>query len=128
MHSIIIIDENPDIRHVLRLLLRRAGYQASAAADLHQAVAIAQLTAPQLLLIDISQLHTSIRAPAEYVRMQGMLRPAALIAMSSMHVFRRREIQALGYTDFIAKPFELRELIGRIERALGQAARLRLVV
>ncbi|MFN8569546.1 MAG: hypothetical protein U0Z44_18935 [Kouleothrix sp.] len=32
MYSIIIIDENPDIRHILRLL--RAGYQANAAADL----------------------------------------------------------------------------------------------
>jgi putative two-component system response regulator len=119
--SILVIDDDADVLRTLGRMLQRAGYQRVTASDDAAAVAgLARETQPDLLLLDYhlpgltgATLLEELRAaagPHAYV-------PVLIISGDSTTEVRRRALAA-GATDFVTKPFEISEVLLRIQNLL----------
>ena len=53
-HSVLVVDDEPNIRLSLEFLMRKAGYQVRAAADGEEALAAVRAEPPDLLLLDVT--------------------------------------------------------------------------
>ena len=119
--SILAIDDDADVLRTLGRLLERAGYQRVTACDDATAVAaLAQEIQPDLLLLDYhlpgltgATLMEELRAaagPQSYL-------PVLIISGDATASVRQRALAA-GATDFVTKPFEISEVLLRIQNLL----------
>lgn len=115
---ILITDDRPSSRELLRLVLERAGYQVMEAEDGHVALERARGGNPDLILLDLQmpgmdgyQVLAALRAEP---RFQSL--PILALTASAMRGDRERILEA-GFTDYLAKPAGpeiLRETVARL--------------
>jgi DNA-binding response OmpR family regulator len=53
-HDILVVDDEPDIRQTLRVFLETAGYRVSEAGNAMEALRLAKVTSPALILLDLN--------------------------------------------------------------------------
>lgn len=125
---ILIVDDEPDIRGLLRDVLEDEGYRVSDAPDAEAARLLVAQQAPDAVLLDIwmpgEDGLSLLRGWAEAGRRRGGL--AFPVVMMSGHgtVDTAVEATKLGAYDFIEKPITLAKLLITLQRAL-EASRLR---
>src|SRR5581483_1382327 len=115
--TILVIEDDTDTRDMLSEAFRMEGYRVLAAGDCARALEEAAAEAPDLIVLDLV-LPGQDRVPcAEELRRRGLRLgvPVLIVSADARVAEKARELGAEGY---LAKPFELDEL-------LGQAARLR---
>jgi len=115
---ILIVDDEADIRSLLREILSEEGYEVDVAADASQARASRARQDPDLVLLDIWMPDTDgITLLREWVRGPGSDTP---VVMMSGHGTVETAVEAtrLGAFDFIEKPLSLAKLLRTVERAL----------
>jgi len=124
---ILIADDRPSSRELLRLVLERAGYAVVEAEDGEQALAVARTENPDLILLDLQMpgldgygVLSALRRDARFVHL-----PVLALTASAMRGDRER-ILAAGFTDYLAKPAgpeTLRDTVARLlERRTSEAA------
>jgi len=109
---ILIADDRPTSRELLRLVLERAGYEVLEAEDGEQAVERARSGNPDLILLDL--------------QMPGLDGYAVLALTASAMRGDREKIMEAGFTDYLAKPAGpevLRETVARLLRDVASAVR-----
>jgi len=114
--TILVVDDDPDIRRITALSLERiGGFRVSLAASAEGALELAKRAPPDLLLLDVSMPGTdgpamlaALRADPDTERVPVVF----LTAMSSDDQIAR--LFALGVADVISKPFDLVALPARI--------------
>jgi two-component system phosphate regulon response regulator PhoB len=118
---ILIVDDEPYIRRILRFKLERAGYathEAPSAEDAEQVLAVEDI---ELILLDIGlatstngfDLAARLRRNSRTERLPIILLTARGFASD---VLRGREVGAVGY---ITKPFSTDHVIDRVQAILG---------
>ncbi|HSO26566.1 MAG TPA: response regulator, partial [Anaerolineales bacterium] len=119
--TVLVLQNDPLLRDLIRLTLKRAGCRVVACADLITGLGLLTAERPDLILVDL------FLADEIGVSLVQRLRAAPaggvpILAMSSLG-FRDVVQQAVraGADDFIVKPFEPDELIQRVELALLRA-------
>lgn len=121
---ILIADDDPSIRQLLEALLANAGYAVFSAPDGAALVRMAQEQVPDLLLIDLMMPNLdgfeAIRQLRHDTR-TGHL-PMLVITARSRTADLVQGFQ-VGADDYIAKPFDINELLARIRANLSRAAR-----
>lgn len=122
---ILVVDDDPAIRRYVKAGLERAGYLVSVAADGVEAIEKAEAEAPALVILDM-------RMPqVDGVEVIRRLREWSHIPIIMLSGFASNANQVhclnLGADDFIAKPFDLEELVARIQAVLRRVARERAV-
>ena len=121
---ILVADDDEDIRVLLTLDLRRAGYQVIAAANGEEALRLALEHDPDLLLLDVGMPslggHELCRAVTA-----GNPSPPPVIFLSArtQPADRVRGLQA-GAVDYMTKPFDPHELRTRVAIALRTRRRM----
>nr|MBA3564456.1 sigma-54-dependent Fis family transcriptional regulator [Gammaproteobacteria bacterium] len=119
--SILVVDDEADIRRLLMEILSEEGYQVSVAADAAEARKSWELLDPDLVLLDIWMPDTDgITLLRERAEKPGLRCP---VVMMSGHgtVDTAVEATRLGAVDFIEKPLSLAKLLRTVENALGDA-------
>lgn len=123
---ILIAEDDPDLRLLLRLVLHGAGHQVSEARDGVEALeAISRETFDVVLLDNLMPRMNGIEV---LEAMQLLRRPARPIVLVISALATRADIRSYyvrGADDFLAKPFATDELVDRVqmlldERALGR--------
>jgi len=115
---ILIVDDEADIRSLLREILSEEGYDVDVAADATQARASRARQDPDLVLLDIWMPDVDgITLLREWVRGPGADTP---VVMMSGHGTVETAVEAtrLGAFDFVEKPLSLAKLLRTVERAL----------
>lgn len=118
-HSILVVDDESDIRSLLMEILSEEGYEVSVAADAAEARTSWEQLDPDLVLLDIWMPDmdgiTLLRERAERA---GLKCP---VVMMSGHgtVDTAVEATRLGAVDFIEKPLSIAKLLRTVETALG---------
>ena len=117
--SILVVDDNPDMRGSLRRLLEQAGYEAREACDGNQAVAMQHALKAQVLITDIFMPgKDGIETIETFKREWPQVR---VIAMSGGGRRAKRDYlevaDAVGADALLQKPFSLSSLIEAIEPA-----------
>ncbi len=123
---ILVVDDEADIRGLLREILTEEGYDVEVAADATQARASRATHVPDLVLLDIWMPDTDgITLLREWSVTDGYDCP---VVMMSGHGTVETAVEAtrLGAFDFVEKPLSLTKLLRTVERALDAGRRKRL--
>jgi len=120
-HRLLIVDDDPHIREVVRFALARAGYEIFEAADGLQARKAVREIEPDLVILDIvmpeldgSRLCTELRA-------DGIDVPIIFLSSRDTEVDLLMGLE-LGGDDYLTKPFSPRELVARVKAVLRRTA------
>jgi two-component system response regulator ResD len=114
--KILVVDDEPNIREVVGLYLRRDGHAVVSAADGEEALELYRRTRPDLVVLDlmlpkVSGLEVCRRIQAE--------RRVPLIMLTARGEEEDRIVGlGLGADDYVVKPFSPRELAARVEAVL----------
>ena len=124
--KILVVDDEADIRILLKEILSEEGYDVDLAADAAQARASRTRTTPDLVLLDIWMPDTDgITLLREWSTVATEDCP---VVMMSGHGTVETAVEAtrLGAFDFVEKPLSLAKLLRTVERALDAGKRKRL--
>lgn len=123
---ILIVDDEADIRSLLREILAEEGYEVEIAADAAQACALRARQNPDLVLLDVWMPDTDgITLLREWSR--GPTTVDCPVVMMSGHGTVETAVAAtrLGAFDFVEKPLSLAKLLRTVERALDSGRQKR---
>ncbi len=116
---ILIVDDEADIRSLLREILSEEGYEVDVAADAVQARASRARQSPDLVLLDIWMPDTDgITLLREWSRGPTMVECPVVMMSGHGTVETAVEATRLGAFDFVEKPLSLAKLLRTVERAL----------
>jgi len=120
--SILVVDDEPQIRRVLRSTLTSQGYVITEVKSGEEAVEAVRKERPDLILLDVNMPGIGGIAAAREIR--GMC--DAPIIMLTVRSAERDKVVALdaGADDYVTKPFGIEELLARIRAALRRHAPL----
>jgi two-component system, NtrC family, nitrogen regulation response regulator NtrX len=124
--KILVVDDEADIRGLLKEILSEEGYDVEIAADATQARSSRAAQVPDLVLLDIWMPDTDgITLLREWSATDGYDCP---VVMMSGHGTVETAVEAtrLGAFDFVEKPLSLTKLLRTVERALDAGRRKRL--
>lgn len=114
-----------EAQHILlvKIRLEISGFKVAAAQTGADGVRAAEEAKPDLILLDLMLPDMEPGALIKALRALPGLREVPIIAFSALDPFeiRRRRLGA-KIADFIQKPYETSELLGKIEKYLGKPA------
>src|SRR3954451_23235692 len=114
--TILVCDDEQDIRELLRELLGRTGYTVAEATDGQEALRQLFAVSPSLVLLDVSMPTLDGWGTLERIREVSDV-PVIMLTARAEELERVRGLKA-GADDYIAKPFGRQELLARIEALL----------
>jgi DNA-binding response OmpR family regulator len=119
--TILIAEDEPDIRDLVSFRLERAGYDVILAEDGQEALELAIEHRPDLAILDVMmprmdglELTRRIRAEQTIAGMPIILLTASVQDQAVTEGFRA------GADDYMRKPFSPQELLSRVEAVLGR--------
>ena len=117
--SVLVVDDQEDIREMARLVLSEAGFDVAVAPSGREALRLARASRFDLVLLDINMPEMDGWATLKLLRIDEDA-GATPVAMFSVKSEVRDKIAGLqdGAIDYITKPFAVDELISRVSRIL----------
>ncbi|MDG9688597.1 MULTISPECIES: response regulator transcription factor [unclassified Streptomyces] len=124
-HHLLVVDDEPTVRELLRTALSYAGFDVDAAATGQEALDLAAARTPDLVLLDVMlpdmdgfEVIRRLRAqPRSPLPGQGGDVPVLFVTARDDRQDRLNGLR-LGGDDYVTKPFDLEELIARIHAVL----------
>jgi two-component system phosphate regulon response regulator PhoB len=121
-HAVLVIDDGPDNRLLLRALLERGGYRPVLADSGEAGLACFERETPALILLDYMMPDMTGPEVARRIRQRpgGQAIPIVLLTASAdeAHV---REALAAGADDFLIKPFDRKVLMARVAATIARS-------
>ena len=114
---ILIADDDPGITEMLQQMLEEAGYDVDIEAD-GKVVQQMREPLPDLLFLDIRLSGTDGRTICQRLKSQAATRKLPIIIFSAHKDMRQMAIEA-GADDYLAKPFEMTDLLTLVAKYLG---------
>lgn len=120
-YAILIVDDEPQLRKLLRAALAAEGFRIIAADTARRAMIEAKSHKPDLVLLDLGLPDADGRTVIEDIRAWSSMP----IVILSARTDEQRKIEALdaGADDYVTKPFAIGELLARVRATLRRAAR-----
>jgi two-component system response regulator RpaA len=117
--SILIVDDEPMTRNLLRLMLERAGFEISEAEDGLKALLMVAEQSPDVLLLDVMMPNMDGLTVCEKLRAQAETAVLPIILLSArISPEAAQEGMEAGATRYLGKPISRQELINTIHEVL----------
>jgi len=114
---VMVVDDSITVRKVTGRLLERHGMNVLTAKDGVEAIALLQEHQPDLMLLDIEMPRMDGFEVAALVRHNEALKDLPIIMITSRTGAKHRERGlSLGVNDYLGKPYQEAQLLGRIEQ------------
>lgn len=120
MTTILVVDDEPNIREVVGLYLRREGHSVVEASDGETALRLARQHAPDLVVLDL--MLPKLPGLEVCRRLQSERRTPVIMLTAKSEENDRIIGLGVGADDYIVKPFSPRELVARVEAVLRRVA------
>ncbi|HEX2711011.1 MAG TPA: response regulator transcription factor [Candidatus Acidoferrales bacterium] len=116
---ILIVDDEPSIREVVRLYLQREGFSIDAAADGATALEAANARRPDLVVLDL--MLPGLDGFEVYRRLRSLGVPVIMLTAKGAENDRIAGLE-MGADDYVVKPFSPRELVARVKTVLRRVS------
>jgi two-component system response regulator MprA len=116
MPRVLVVDDDPPLRRMLARTLSAEGYEVTVASDGGGALAEAERTAPDVIVLDVAMPGVDGLTVARRLRGKGLPTPILMLTARDAVPDRVAGLDA-GADDYLVKPFAVQELIARL-RAL----------
>ena len=114
--TVLVIDDEPPIRRLLRTTLAVQDYRVIEAADGREGLSLLRHERPDVLVLDLGLPDMD---GLELIRMIRAESPVPIVVLSSRDDERGKvEALDLGADDYVTKPFGMEELVARLRAAL----------
>lgn len=116
---VLLIEDNETNRHLATFLLEKIGCEVRHAGDGARGLALAESTAPTLIVLDIQMPEMDGYEVAARLRAQpATAKIPVLVVTSYAQSGDRQRAMNLGVADYLEKPFEPDDFINRVTRLL----------
>lgn len=118
--TILVVEDEDDLRALLRYVLAREGYRVIEAADGVGAVELSRLAAPHLVIMDLAMPGMNGLDAARLLKQDPATAAIPIVAMTASTWFSS-DTGALERSDFDAalpKPFQIEVLLAELRRML----------
>src|SRR3954454_5402065 len=124
---ILVVDDDSDVRELLRILLERAGFQVTTAADGREALRRTYAVRPDLVVLDVAMPGLSGWETIDRIRDISDV-PILILTACVTESEKVRGLRG-GADDYVTKPFGRQELLARVEvllrrRPAGEVAEI----
>ena len=117
---ILVVEDQEDLRGILRDLLSGTGYTVIEAADGEAGVAKAASERPDLVLMDIQMPLVDGYEATRRIKADPALKPIPIVAVSSYAMKRDEEkVRASGCDHYVTKPYSPMQLLKIIRGVIG---------
>ena len=117
MTNVLIVEDNPSLRKLLSVHLRRAGYQVLEAVNGQEALDITERTNVRLIISDVQMPLLDGYGLLHELRQAGNNTPVLLLTVRNSLEDKRTGFHA-GADDYLTKPVDFEELLLRVEALL----------
>ena len=125
MPKIFVIDDDKDLLKVVKSLLLKRGFEVSTFFDWEIAKNAMKLFEPQLILLDVFLSGIDGLDVCQRLKSSPYTKHIPILLFSAFPRIAESAIHDYGADDFIAKPFEVSDLIKKVHSVLskrGQSA------
>jgi CheY-like chemotaxis protein len=113
-NSVLVVEDNDDLRELVGGILEREGFHVSMAADGQEALDLTTSAVPDLILLDMRMPRMDGWAFArEYRRRHGQRTPIVVVTAAESAAARAADVGAEGC---LAKPFDIEDLLAVVRR------------
>ncbi|MEO1401305.1 MAG: response regulator [Cyanobacteria bacterium J06635_1] len=117
--DILVIDDTPENLHLLSSMLTEKGYKVRSVTKGMTGLRGAQAAPPDLILLDINMPQMNGYEVCEHLKVQSATRDIPVIFISALgDVLDKVKAFSVGGVDFITKPFQVEEVLARIDNHL----------
>ncbi len=118
--DILIVDDTPANLNVLSAILGKRGYRVRPAINGALALKAAQKAAPDLILLDVQMPGLDGYEVCRQLKRDAQTRDIPVIFISALDdVLDKVEAFQAGGVDYITKPFQIEEVLARVENQLA---------
>ena len=118
--SVLVVDDDADVRALVSTLLGRAGYLVAEASDGRAALKALYGQRPDLVVLDVNMPDLDGWATLERIRELSDV-PVVMLSARGEELEKVRALRA-GADDYVTKPFGRQELLARVESVLRRTA------
>lgn len=119
--DILIIDDDPDILLMLQVLLQEEGYRVRITESGSQGERLCQEDPPALLILDLLLSGEDGRHVVQRLKQSRQTRQIPVVMMSA-HPSAEHSAREAGVNAFLAKPFEIDQLLEVVHTLFHQEA------
>ncbi len=126
MDKLLVVDDEPDIISLLKLVLEAEGYQITPALSGDEALRLTEIEVPDLILLDLMMPGKSGLETCRYLKNNPRTRNIPVIVFSALgrEVDKKLTAEA-GANAHLTKPFNNLGVLTEIKRCLGEARGLK---
>ncbi len=117
MKTILVVDDDPDIREVVKTILERNGFKAISAVNGDDCLKKLKAKKVDLILLDIMMPGTPIRNVIKKIRGTKII---FLTVVRTSEAEKESLLKNKNVASYVQKPFMINELIGEVKRVLEE--------
>jgi DNA-binding response OmpR family regulator len=120
--TILVVEDEPDLVWLLRFNLESEGYRTFVARNGEAALELLRREHPDLMLLDLMMPVMDGWALLDELQSSGGLRPRVIVVSARTAQDDRLRAARYGVEGFVAKPFDMDELLGMIKTLVPRPA------
>ena len=120
MPQIFVIDDDNDLLKVVKTILKKQGFAVSTFNDWEDAKDAMVITKPDLILLDVFLPGTDGLDVCQRFKASPYTKHIPILLFSGFPRIAATAIEDYGAEDFLGKPFEVNELINKVQAILAK--------
>jgi DNA-binding response OmpR family regulator len=117
--TVFVVDDEPDIRDSVRTVLEQEGYAVVTAENGPQFIEKARKSVPDLVLLDIMMPGMDTKEILDRLKQESI--KVKIIFLTVVRLSEDEKnllLRMANIVDYITKPFDLNEMLGRVRKAV----------
>ncbi len=121
-HKILIIDDDADILEALNIFFKEVNFDVYICEDGEKVIGETIRVSPDVILLDLLLSGSDGGEITKALKSEDKTKDTPIIIISA-HPKAKERALSCGADDFLAKPFDLEELLGRVQKLLDKRKR-----
>ena len=121
MPKVMVVDDDPDVRDLCRVVLTHEGYQVLEAADAQSGISLAQQEQPDLVLLDWMMPDVDGMDALVALKHDTRTRRIPVVMLTALDGLPQINMASYNGADgYVPKPFEIEDLLSLIRRFMEE--------